>query len=160
MKFRLLNGKHRVAGGLIYRAGDVLESDQDLSQVFRNKFARVTEDQVVVAPVSREALINPPAPKGKKGKKVLKESLGDEPEEEDAPPVDEEEDEGDADSDGEGASTDEDDDLIAGASTAPKLSIKAIRGTKMFNVVNEDGEVQNAKPLSRAKAMQMAYPEG
>jgi hypothetical protein len=29
----------------------------------------------------------------------------------------------------------------------------------MFNVVDEDGVVQNAKPLSRAKAMVLAHPE-
>jgi hypothetical protein len=56
---------------------------------------------------------------------------------------------------------DEDDDLVAASTKAPakNLSIKAIRGTKMFNVVDEDGVVQNAKPLSRAKAMVLAHPE-
>lgn len=146
MKFRLLSGKHRVQGGKLFLAGDVIETNTDLSVLFRNKFVRVTEDQPVAKPVTREALLDKQASAPKK----------DEDDDDDAQVsgeevVDNTPDAGQAD----------DDDLIAGASAAPKktLAIKAIRGSKLFNVVDEDGNAVNDKPLSRAKAMKMAYPE-
>lgn len=146
MKFRLLHGKHRLAGGMIHKAGDVIESNQDLSAVFRNKFIRVTEDQPVAIPVNREVLLGQQSP-----------ALSDkDPIDDDVKPEKPEDTTPDA------GSADDEEDLIDsdGRREPPKeLSIKSVRGTKLFNVVDEDGKVVNPKPLSRAKAMKLAHPE-
>lgn len=42
MKFRVLQGKHRHSDGKTYHAGEIIESDKDLTQ-FKFKFERVKE---------------------------------------------------------------------------------------------------------------------
>jgi hypothetical protein len=56
-QFRVLHGSHR-EGSKTYRAGDVVESFRDLSQVFANKFLKLSEDG---APVTE--VLNQPLPK-------------------------------------------------------------------------------------------------
>jgi len=75
MKFKLKEGTH-IQGGRTYTKGQTVESDLDLTTLFKEKFEKIHESEPV-APKLTEADPKPPAAPAKKKKAKKGEEWGD-----------------------------------------------------------------------------------
>ena len=57
MKFKVMKGSHAAKDTTVYREGEVLECDDDLCAMFKNKFERVDDDTKVTEKTEEDKVV-------------------------------------------------------------------------------------------------------